>query len=138
MTGSSAPARFATRDVAEIAIGACVMAFPAATTGEVWDLGEELSLLRVLLFALASIVVLSLLISILHHQQDVRADRTVFLQRVLSTYGLTLIISALLLVGLDKIAPLTAPLVSLKRIILVAFPASFAATVVDSFGPSTS
>jgi len=33
-TGPRAPAKFARRDVAEIVVGACVMAFPVATTGE--------------------------------------------------------------------------------------------------------
>jgi uncharacterized membrane protein len=118
--------------MAEIAIGACVMAFPVAVTEEVWNLGEELSLLRVGLFALASIVFLALLIFGLHHVPQTRHPK-VFLQRVLSTYGLTLVIAALLLIGVDRL-DLAHPLVGLKRTILVAFPASFAATVVDSLG----
>jgi len=133
-TGSRAPARFARRDVAEIVIGACVMAFPAATTGEVWDLGEQLSILRVLLFALASVFFLGVMVFLLHHRRDVPADPRTFFLRVLSTYGLTLVIAALLLFGLDKFPLLTGPLVAVKRTILVAFPASFAATVVDSVG----
>lgn len=124
--------RFALKDVAEIAIGACVMAFPVAVTEEVWNLGEELSLLRVGLFALASIAFLALLIFGLHHVPQTR-DPKVFLQRVFSTYGLTLAISALLLFGVNRLE-LAHPLVGLKRTILVAFPASFAATVIDSLG----
>jgi len=120
--------------VAEIVIGACVMAFPAATTGEVWDLGEQLSILRVLLFALASVFFLGVMVFLLHHRRDVPADPRTFFLRVLSTYGLTLVIAALLLFGLDKFPLLTGPLVAVKRTILVAFPASFAATVVDSVG----
>ena len=34
--------RFAVRDVAEIALGACIMAFPVAVTEEVWNLGTVL------------------------------------------------------------------------------------------------
>ncbi len=129
---SRAPTEFALRDVAEIAVGACVMAFPVAVTEEVWDLGEELSLLRAGLIALASVFFLALLILGLHHGSQ-PTDRKVFLQRVLSTYGLTLVIAALLLFGVDRI-DLAHPLVGLKRIVLVAFPASFAATVVDNLG----
>jgi uncharacterized membrane protein len=125
-------ARFARQDVAEIAIGACVMAFPVAVTEEVWNLGKELSLMRVALFAAASVFFLALLIYLLQHGR-VPAEPKVFLQRVLSTYGLTLVISALLLFGVDRLE-LAHPLVGLKRTILVAFPASFAATVVDSLG----
>jgi len=124
---------FARKDVAEIAMGACIMAFPVAVAEEVWDLGVELSLLRVLLFAVASVFFLALLIYLLQHGQ-VAADPKVFMQRVLSTYGLTLLISALLLFGVDRLELLAHPWVALKRSILVAFPASFAATVVDNLG----
>ena len=122
--------RFARQDVAEIAMGACIMAFPVAVTEEVWNLGEELSLLRVGFFSVASVFFLALLIYLFEHGRVPR-NQKVFLQRVLSTYGLTLVISALLLLGVDRL-DLLHPIVGLKRTILVAFPASFAATVVDS------
>lgn len=126
-------ARFEKQDVAEIAMGACIMAFPVAVAEEVWDLGQELSLVRVALFAVASVFFLALLIYLLQHGR-VPADPKVFLQRVLSTYGLTLVISALLLIGVDRFDLLAHPWIALKRCILVAFPASFAATVVDGLG----
>jgi len=125
--------RFATRDLAEIMVGACVMAFPVATSGEVWDLGKELSLLRVMLFAVASLFFLGLLIYFLHHP-EAGGSRKVFLQRVLSTYFVTLLISALLLWGVDRFDLAGEFWVSIKRAVLVAFPACFAATVVDSLG----
>ena len=125
--------RFHWRDVVEIAVGACVMAFPVAVTEEVWNLGEELALGRVLLFALASLFFLAVFIYVLHDHAGFPSTRKAFLLRVGSTYGMTLLISALLLLGVDRIDLLQDPLIALKRTILVAFPASFAATVVDSF-----
>jgi len=125
-------ATFAIRDVAEIAMGACIMAFPVATAEEIWNLGEELTLVRAFLFSLASLFFLGLLVLLLHHGSDVPKDPKVFFQRVLSTYGLTLVIAALLLFGVDRLDLLGHPWVSLKRTILVAFPACFAATAVDS------
>ena len=123
---------FAARDLAEIALGACIMAFPVAVTEEVWNLGTELSTSRVILFALASLFFLGLLILLLHRSEVEGIDANQFFQRVLSTYGVTLLISAALLFGVDRFDLLGEPIVSLKRTILVAFPASFAATVVDS------
>jgi uncharacterized membrane protein len=128
------PIEFVRRDVAEIAIGACVMAFPVAASQEIWDLGEQLTLLRVMLFALASILVLGLLVFLLHRGPETPSDRGVFLRRVLSTYGLTLVIAALLLFGVDHLDLFEQPLVAVKRTVLVAFPACFAATVVDHLG----
>ena len=55
------------------------------------------------------------------------------MQRVLTTYSLTLLIAALLLIGVDHLE-LAHPLVGLKRTTLVVFPASFATTVFDSLG----
>lgn len=125
--------RVSRRDIAEIAIGACVMAFPIAVTEEVWDLGEELSLLRAGLIAVASILFLGLMIHLLYPAASATTNRKVYLHRLMATYGFTFLIAALLLLGIDRFDLFGAPLVSIKRAILVAFPASFAATVVDSF-----
>lgn len=127
----SAPRRFAVKDLAEIALGACVMAFPVAVTEEVWNLGAELSTTRALLFALASIFFLAILILLLHHQELEGTSLSDFFKRTISTYIVTLLISAALLYGVDRFDLLGDPMVALKRAILVAFPASFAATVVD-------
>ena len=123
---------FVEGDVAEIALGASIMAFPVTVTEEVWNLGAELSTVRVLLIALASVLILSQLILMLYHGGEEKTNRKVFYQRVLSTYGLTLLIAALLLFGVDRLELFTDPIVGLKRTILVAFPACFAATMVDS------
>ena len=127
---------FRARDVVEIALGACILAFPTATTEEVWNLGAELSLSRAMLFMVASVFFLAVLIYGMHGHKS--GDTSVFLQRVLATYGVTFLIGAALLFGVDRLELFTDPLTGLKRAILVAFPASFAATAVDSFGSSGS
>lgn len=127
---------FRLRDVVEIALGACIMAFPTASTEEIWDLGAELSLSRALLFSAASIFFLAVLIYGMHgHDSN---NKVVFWQRVFATYGVTFLIGMALLFGIDRLDLLSDPLTGLKRAILVAFPASFAATAVDSFGSSSS
>jgi uncharacterized membrane protein len=124
--------KFSRADVAEIVTGGCIMAFPAATAEEIWKFGEELSVLRVALFAVASMFFLALIIYHLYHAQELEFDRREFLNRVLSTYGLTLVVAASILFGVDRLELFVHPLVGIKRTILVAFPASFAATAVDS------
>jgi uncharacterized membrane protein len=108
------------------------MAFPVATTEEIWKLGETLPVARLLLFAAGSIFFLSLIIYQLHHAEQSPQRRRDFLLRVFCTYGLTVAISALMLLGVDRLELLVHPWVGIKRTILVVFPASFAATVVDS------
>ncbi len=126
--------QFTRRDFAEIALGGSVMAFPVATTEEVWNLGVQLSPGRVILFAVASILVLAALTYGMHYQEEGPSNRKAFFQRLTATYGATLLISAILLFGVDRFHLFGDTLVSFKRAILVAFPASFAATVVDSLG----
>jgi uncharacterized membrane protein len=125
--------KFSRKDVAEIAMGCCIMAFPVATAEEIWKLGEELSNARMLLFVVASLFFLALIIYHVYHAAEVEFDRREFLHRVLSTYGLTLAISALILFSVDRLEIFDHALIGIKRTILVAFPASFAATAVDSF-----
>ena len=129
--------QFNRRDIVEVAIGACIMAFPVAATEEVWNLGTDLSVWRVLLFALASLSFLAVLIYELHGHAAFSVTQKAFLQRVAGTYGVALLISALLLLGVDQLDLLQDPVIALKRTILVAFPASFAATAVDNFTDDT-
>jgi uncharacterized membrane protein len=133
-TPTGVRSEFSRGDIAEIATGACIMAFPVSTAQETWDLGEQLTLLRVLLFALASLFFLGLLVYLLHQRPEDSGGRADFLRRVLSTYGLTLVISALLLFGVDHLDLFGHPWVAIKRTVLVAFPACFAATAVDKVG----
>ena len=125
--------RFHWRDLAEVGIGACILAFPVAATEEVWTLGAELSLGRVLMFAVVSILLLATVIYVIHRHEGRPLSHKTFILRVVVTYGATFAISALLLFGLDRLDFFQEPLVAVKRTILVAFPASFAAALVDSF-----
>ena len=130
---TDSPTDFGRGDRVQIAVGACIMGFPAAATGEIWDLGEQLPLGRVLLFALASFAFLAWMIYVLHGHDQEPSSRRGFVLRVLNTYGLTLLISAAMLFGLGQFDLFSEPIIGLKRTIIVAFPASFAATAVDSF-----
>jgi len=88
---SNAQHALTNRDRVEIAVGSAVLAFPVASTEEVWNLSIELSWLRITAIAAISLIVVSLFVSLV-------SDFTV----------------------------------AVKRTVLVAFPASFSATVVDS------
>ncbi len=122
------------RDVAEFASGAGVIAFPIAATEEIWNLSIELSLSRALLIAVATLFSIGVIVWLLYHKGELPEDRQDFLLRVLTGYGLTLLISAGLLLMIDRLELATDPVLALKRTILVAFPASFAGTAVDSLG----
>ncbi len=55
-----------------------------------------------------------------------------FLLRTLSIYGLTLIVSSATLIAVEQADWFTDPALALRQTVLVALPASFAATIVDN------
>lgn len=122
------------RDVAELTIGAGVMGFPMAMTEEVWNLSSEFTLPRILLISLATILVIGALVWYLYQHGEPPEKRQNFMLRVLVGYGLTLLISAGLLFMIDRLELASDPILALKRTILVAFPASFGGTAVDTMG----
>jgi len=124
--------RFNRSDIGELIIGANILAFPVAITEEIWDLSESISLINVSFVALASCIFLSIFIYYHHGRTGKDNIAKIEVNRVVATYLVTLLVSAAVLMMLSKLPLLTEPLVALKRVILVAFPASFSATVVDS------
>ena len=122
-------------DLAQLVVGANVLAFPIAATEEIWDLSEQLSVLQALAFVVLSCVFLSTFIHYIHRVRtgDHAHDNFRFhVVRLLATYGITLLVAASILALLGKFPLLSDTAVALTRMVLVAFPASFSATVVDS------
>jgi uncharacterized membrane protein len=103
-----------------------------AVTEEVWDLSESLPWTSIIPIIAWSIFVLGGFIYYLHHQGGRIGTKTEFASRLLLSYGLTLVCCAIALALVDKFPIFGEPETAIKRVILVAFPASFAATVVDS------
>jgi len=121
---------FRLEDLGQLVAGACVMALPVALTGEVWDLGETLSIARTLGILGLSLVTLAGFVWGLFYGKRIGQYRGHFFKRVVSAYLVTFLVALLLLFLFDK-APLDDLRVTFTRTILVAFPASFAATAVD-------
>ncbi len=120
-------------DLAEVALGACIIGFPVATSEAVLSLSLELSIGRVLTWAVVTVLILSAVVYSIHRDDRSMLSNKSYLMRVAMTYSLTMLISAMLLFGVDRLDLFHDPIVALKRTIIVAFPASLAATLVDGF-----
>jgi len=120
------------RDVAQLVAGACVLAVPVALTEEVWVLGQQLPTMNIIGVAITSIVFLSFFAYFIFYQDHLRGHEWQFLMRVSAGYLITFCVAALLLTLFDKCPWAMDPATALKRVVLVTFPASFSATVVDS------
>lgn len=121
------------RDLAEIIIGSLVLAFPIALTEEVWDLSSEISLARALVISISSLVFVSFFVRTTYFHETTFTSSKQVAARALTVYSVTLLVSAATLLAFDVLPLLSDPAVAVKRTIIVAFPASFAATAVDSF-----
>ncbi len=121
---------FRMQDLAQLVAGACVMAMPVSLTEEVWNLGTTLSISHTLMILCFSILALCCFIwGLFYGKQLVKYHRH-FIKRAVSAYLVTFCVAFLLLFLFEK-APLNELRVTLTRTIIVAFPASFAATAVD-------
>jgi uncharacterized membrane protein len=118
-------------DTMQLVAGALVMSVPVSVTEEIWNLGETLAGWRIALIALTSVVILSFFIRALFYPRDrLKQYRVEFLKRITASYLITLAVALSLLVLFDK-APFEDTVLSLKRAVIVALPASLAATAVD-------
>ncbi len=118
-------------DVTQIVAGACVMAIPVALSEEVWTLGSELSNGRIMLIVLVTLLTLGFFVrSLFYPGKQLREYRAEFFKRVIIAYLVTFIVAMVLLILIDK-GPLDDFLLAVKRAVIITFPASFSATMVD-------
>ena len=124
--------KFGMRDVSEVVIGSGLLAFPLAVSEEVWNISQELMLGRILLIIFASIALIAWFGYYMFYNSNVSTRRWEFVFRVSCVYAITLAVSAFMLAVIDQFPLSTEPDVAIKRMIIVALPASFSATIVDS------
>lgn len=122
---------FYPRDVMQVIVGATILAIPVAFTEETWNLGEILPLNNVVLIMIMSLLFISAFVYYNYYKGQFKSHWDEFIKRVLSTYIISFIVVGLLLFAIQK-TPWTADwLLSFKRIVIVAFPASMSAAVAD-------
>lgn len=127
---STAGHKLTWRDVAEIVIGSCVLAFPVSVTEEVWNLSKTLPIGRVLYMAIWSIIFIALFTYHRYFRGQLRGNVGRFVLRVAAVYFVTVVSAATILLALNQLTTVET-VVAIKRVVIVSFPASFAATIVD-------
>ena len=122
---------FKTRDVLQVMIGSALLAMPVCLTEEAWVLGEELPLRNVLYVASLSLVLIAIFVYFNFYKVTIKGYVLDFIKRVLGTYLISLSVVALILTILLKCRWGVDNTLALKRIIIVAFPASLSGTLSD-------
>jgi uncharacterized membrane protein len=123
---------FKPRDVMQVVVGASLLSIPVAFTEETWVLGAELPLLNVIGLSALSLLFIGLFVYYNFYRFSFRGHALEFMKRVLGTYVISLLVVALLLTLINKCPWSTDWITALKRVLIVAFPASMSASVSDS------
>lgn len=123
---------FRARDLMQTVVGASILAIPAAYTEEAWNLGRDLPLANIIGIGLLSVVFVAIFVYYNFYKSYFRQFSAQFVIRVLSTYAISLVVVAILLTLVDQCPWGKDNVLAIKRIIVVAFPASMSATVADA------
>lgn len=122
---------FNARDVLQVMIGSALLAMPVCLTEEAWVLGEVLPNRNVLAIAGLSMLLIGIFVYFNFYKVTIKGYILEFVKRVLGTYLISLMMVALILTILDKCPWGVDNVLALKRVVIVAFPASLSGTLSD-------
>ena len=120
------------RDIFQIIVGAYILAVPVAFTEEVWVLSTELAMRNIYWIAAMSMFFITCFVYTNIYHDNFKDNWVHFVKRIFATYFVTLIAVGWFLTLIDKCPWGIDNMLAIKRIILVSFPASMAATISDA------
>lgn len=123
---------FTLKDMAQVIVGASILAIPVGFTEETWKIGETIPLRNIVIVFLLSVLFISLLIyHTTYRGVEFKKYRGEYFKRVMSTYVLTFLVVATLLTLIEKAPWSTDLAIAVKRTVLVSMPACVSAAIAD-------
>lgn len=119
------------RDVAQLFVGALVVATPLCFTEEVWNISLTLPYLNFILLMVASIIAVTLFVYFNFYRFKLKGNVVNFFKRIVAIYFISILSVIMVLLLIDKLPFQEQPLVAMKRIVLIGFPSIFGATITD-------
>lgn len=123
---------FKPRDIMQVAVGSALLAIPVSLTEEAWSLGESLPISNIVIIAIISILMIAIFVFYNFYKITLKGYVVEFLKRVIGTYLISIIVVGLILTLIQKCPWEIDNLLAIKRIIIVAFPASMSGTLSDT------
>jgi len=123
---------FRLRDLMQVIVGASILAVPVAMTEETWVLGAELPMQNVLMLSGLSLLFIAGFVYYNFYRFNFKGHRFEYIKRVAAIYLFSMLVVGLLLTIIQKCPWGVDNLLAVKRILIVAFPASMAAAVSDT------
>ncbi len=122
---------FYLRDVIQIIVGATILAIPISFTEEVWNFGTSLPNIKFIYLSAMSVLFICLFVYHNFYKEHIKTHYGEFIKRVISIYILSLLVSGIILFLIDQAPAGINWIITFKRMIIVAFPASMSAAVAD-------
>lgn len=119
------------RDISQIFVGAFLVASPLCFTEEIWTLSENLKDRNIYYLILFSFVSVTMFVYFNFYRFKLKGNVIEFLKRIIAIYAVTISSVVLILFLIDKFPIATQFEVAVRRVIIIAFPAIFGATVTD-------
>jgi uncharacterized membrane protein len=123
---------FKARDVFQVIVGASILAIPVAFTEEAWTLGETLPINNIFYLAILSVFFIAIFVYFNIYRFHFSEHAFEYVKRVIGTYVLSVLVVALILTIIQKCPWGVDNILAVKRIVIVAFPASMSATISDT------
>ena len=120
------------RDAMQTVVGASILAIPAAYTEEAWNLGRDLPTANIAAIAALSIIFVATFVYFNFYKSFFSQYLGQYVVRVVSTYLVALAVVSVLLTLIGQCPWGVDNALAIRRIIVVAFPASMSATVTDA------
>lgn len=124
---------FNTEDAGQLIIGSFALAVPISFSEELWKLSATLPFENLLVIFMISIIFLSFFAYGSVFQGDIKNRIFIFVFRIIIAYLVTILVVSIVLVSIGKLPLLTETAIAIKRLIIIAMPASVGGIVVDSF-----
>ena len=124
---------FNLEDASQVAIGSFALAVPISFSEEAWKLSETLPAINIILMFILSIIFLAFFAYESVFQGDIAYRIPVFIARILIAYVVASLVVLLVLTALNKFPLISDPVVAIKRLVIIAMPASMGAIIVDGF-----
>jgi len=123
---------FKLRDIFQVSVGSALLAIPVSFTEEAWKLGETLPNHNIIGITLFSLVLTSVFVYFNFYRLNFKGNEFNFIKRVIGTYIISMIIVGIILTLIDKCPWGTNDILTIKRMVIVAFPAAMSGTLSDS------
>lgn len=127
---STTETSFNFEDFIQIVIGSSLLVAPIAFSEEAWNMSKSLPLTNVVFLMILSIFFIGLYVFQGIFSGDIKHRIPVYISRIFIDYSITLFVVFIILIALNKI-PFDTPIIAIKRVIIIGFPASLVGVVLD-------